>query len=104
LVQSHLGYIQLLPALPAAWKNGHVKGLVARGNFEIEMSWKDGKLSKAFITSRAGGKCILLTPGPASIKSNQQAIHFEFEQGSHSKQQKTSFLTQKGMRYEILVK
>ena len=54
LVQSQLNEIQLLPALPAAWKEGHVKGLVARGNFEIEMWWKDGKLTKGFITSRAG--------------------------------------------------
>ncbi len=61
LLQSHLSEIQLLPALPAAWANGHVKGLVARGNFEIEMFWKDGKITKAIITSKAGNICKLRT-------------------------------------------
>ncbi|MES2829246.1 MAG: glycoside hydrolase family 95 protein [Bacteroidota bacterium] len=62
LVQSHAGEIQLLPALPAAWANGSVNGLKARGNFEItEMQWKGGKLSKLVIKSLSGGACKLRT-------------------------------------------
>lgn len=57
LLQSHMGFIQLLPALPDAWKNGTVKGLCAKGNFEINISWKDGKLEEATILSKAGGAC-----------------------------------------------
>ncbi|MEO7309689.1 MAG: glycoside hydrolase family 95 protein [Chitinophagaceae bacterium] len=68
LVQSQLGSIQLLPALPGAWAHGHVKGLVARGNFEIEMFWTNGKLVKALITSRAGGICKLRTNQQCTIK------------------------------------
>jgi len=54
LLQSHTGKIEFLPALPSAWENGEVKGLKARGNFEINMKWSDGKLVLAEITGTPG--------------------------------------------------
>ncbi|MCH5191026.1 MAG: glycoside hydrolase family 95 protein [Oscillospiraceae bacterium] len=59
LLQSHSGFIELLPALPSKWKNGSVTGLVARGNFTVSMKWLDNQLVSAEIISNAGGICRL---------------------------------------------
>ena len=52
--------IELLPALPGAWKDGSVSGLCARGGFELSFSWADGKVTEYSITSKHGGSATLL--------------------------------------------
>ncbi len=61
LVQSHAGEIQLLPALPAAWPGGKITGLRTRGGFEVDIEWKDSKLTQAAIRSTLGGTCRIRT-------------------------------------------
>jgi alpha-L-fucosidase 2 len=63
LLQSHNGTIRLLPAVPASWKKGEVKGLCARGGFEIDMKWSDGKLEFAKVSSAKGGHAKIVYDG-----------------------------------------
>lgn len=63
LMQSNTGYINLLPAIPDAWSSGSVEGIVARGNFEIDIFWNEGKAEEANIRARSGGACTLQYPG-----------------------------------------
>ena len=57
LLQSHNGEIQLLPALSPAFPTGSVRGLCARGNFEVYIAWKNGALKSADVLSKSGGHC-----------------------------------------------
>ena len=72
LVQSHADRIQLLPALPSAWPTGSVKGLCARGGFEVDIVWKDGKPMGVVIRSKSGQPC-WVTFGEKTWKSETKA-------------------------------
>lgn len=73
LLQSHMGFIQLLPALPDAWKEGSVNGICAKGNFEVSIIWEGGQLQEATVISKAGIPC--------TIKYGDQTISFKTRKG-----------------------
>ena len=72
-LQSHDGFIYLLPALPQAWKDGSICGLKARGGFEFDLFWKEGKISKVVIRSANGGICRLRSASPLKGKGLKKA-------------------------------
>lgn len=79
LVQSHQGYIELLPALPDAWAEGYVKGLRARGGFQVDIYWKAGQWKEAQIISSGNEECVLYSDKAISVydavSGNEVALH-----------------------------
>ena len=67
LVQSHNGYIELLPVLPGEWPEGKVKGLVARGGYTVDIEWQEGRLLSADITASTDTECRIKYAGIVKI-------------------------------------
>ncbi|KEO71785.1 glycoside hydrolase family 95 protein [Anditalea andensis] len=99
LLQSHLGEITLLPALPAAWSGGEINGLVARGNFTVDMAWQDGRLFHATITSGSGLPCMLKSKEKLEIIGADAKVAELILDGQTY--YITSFDTRKDQTYEI---
>ncbi|MET3848661.1 glycoside hydrolase family 95 protein [Paenibacillus sp. OAE614] len=98
LLQSHQGYLEFLPALPASWPNGFVKGLRARGGFEVSLDWKDGRFAEAEIVSHAGSTLSIYSLNPLTILADENSIPVQ-----QTGENLYSFSTTAGMTYRLLL-
>lgn len=96
LMQSHDGFIKLLPALPDEWHTGRFKGVCARGAFELDFEWKDKKLTGLTILSKAGALCRVETGHDIKVTLNGKPVPFKKLPGGI-----IEFTTVKGERYLV---
>ncbi|MBQ0124996.1 MAG: hypothetical protein KBS59_01560, partial [Clostridiales bacterium] len=98
LVQSHAGYIHLLPAIPVEWQSGSFSGLVARGNFVLCARWENAKIVSLDVLSRCGGKCRVRDYGIKEILCDGAKISVSLHSGI------AEFDTVKGKKYTVISK
>ena len=99
LLQSNAGYINLLPAVPDAWVNGSVDGLVAQGNFEVSMNWADGNVKTATILSKNGREAVVQTKNASLatvVDSDGNVVDV-----TPVKENRISFATEAGKSYTL---
>lgn len=77
LVQSHQDFIELLPALPAEWASGSMRGIRARGALEMDLTWKNGKIETALFLPTQSGPITVKAKGLKSISRDGKSFPFE---------------------------
>ena len=73
-MQSHDGYIRLLPALPDEWKTGEFRGVCARGGFELDMSWREGEITTVKVHSKMGEVCRIGVGRSVSVSCEGRSV------------------------------
>jgi len=97
LLQSHGGEIELLPALPEAWREGDLSGFCARGAFAVSMKWADGMVRQAEIESRVGGNCRVSAAGISGVRREGKDLHFK-----RASARSIVFETERGKFYDLI--
>jgi len=97
LMQSHEGVIDLLPALPRAWSQGQFDGVCARGAFELNMRWKDGKITQVAVLSKKGQPCRINPRIQVKVSENGKAV-----ESKTLKHGAIEFATQAGHQYMLV--
>jgi alpha-L-fucosidase 2 len=99
LLQSHQGYIHLLPALPGAWGDGRVTGLKARGAFVVDQEWKEGVLVRATVLSEAGQGCAVRYAKAITVRCGGAVCDVETAEDGVVR-----FGTEVGKTYEVMIR
>lgn len=99
LMQSRPDSLVLLPALPRAWKSGHIHGLKAMGNFEVDIDWNEGKLTSLRVRSLSGMPLVLAYPGIGKAKVSSSKGKCKVQRSKDKN--RLSFNTEKGVEYII---
>lgn len=98
LLQSHSGEICFIPALPRDWESGSVRGMKARGGFEVSFSWAGGKMQTAEIKSLCGNSCTVYSDAPIEIyKDGKPVPNVVFQKDNNT----YTFISEIGDCYEI---
>ena len=97
LLQSNMGYLNILPALPDVWSDGSFEGLVGRGNFVVGADWSNGVPAEIRITSQSGGECSLkFTRGEVTVTDSEgNSVEFKTDNS------KLTFSTEAGKSYIV---
>jgi alpha-L-fucosidase 2 len=90
LLQSQDDFLHLLPALPAAWPDGRVSGLCARGSFQVDMRWRSSRLISVVISSKPGGTC--------NVRYGKTVLPIRVEQGRRVRLTELSFRNKENVR------
>jgi len=96
LVQSHEGFIRLLPALPEEWQTGEFHGVCVRGGFELGFRWSGGRVTEVDVLSKAGEACRIKFGRPVAVMSQGRSVEVQDLPGGV-----IEFATEKGLTYTI---
>lgn len=96
LLQSHMGELNLLPALPGDWESGSIQGLRAQGGYVVDLVWDQGQLSQATIQASRDDMCVIRTSVPIVVVLHDQEI------ARSNGEQTMSFKVQQGRVYRVI--